>query len=413
MFNPAQNSRMSEPTTERKLRLGIVGVGVGAGEILRALPSTPKVALVAGADVNSRVRAAFEERFHIPAYDSIERLCGDPNVEAVWISTPNRLHCPHAVIAAEHGKHIIVEKPMALTLAEAERMTAAADRNGVKLICGHTQSYSPPIREMLKVIRSGRIGEIRAIHIMAYTDWMLSPRSEDELDLAQGGGIPYRQGPHQIDTVRLLGGGMVRSVRASVGQWMPERPIPGYHCAFLDFENGVTATVIHNGYGYFNTNELVPWGSPHQKLNAEDRPTIRRALRQGSYEEAAAKDALRIGGAKEGERAGRRGEDHSWLPWDLGLTIVSCERGDLRHSRGGIAIYDDDGYEEIAVSSTSGVRRAEVEELYNAVVLNAPVYHSGAWGMATLEVCLAMMQSSRERREVALRHQVPTPADYI
>lgn len=403
---------MAEPGTGRKLKLGIVGVGVGAGEILRALSSSPQIALVAGADVSPRIREAFQDRFHLPAYDSIERLCADPEVEAVWISTPNRFHCPHSVIAAEHGKHVIVEKPMAVTLAEAERMTAAAELNGVKLICGHTQSYSPPVREMLKVIRSGRIGKVRAIHIMAYTDWMLSPRSDDELDLAQGGGIPYRQGPHQVDTARLLGGGMVRSVRASVGQWMAARPIPGYHCAFLDFENGVTATVIHNGYGYFNTNELVPWGSPDQKLNAQDRPATRRALLQGSYEEAAEKDALRIGGAKESERAGRRGDARSWLPWDLGMTIVSCEHGDLRHSQSGIAIYDDDGYEEITVGSRSGVRRAELEELYNAVVLDAPVYHSGAWGTATLEVCLAMMQSSHERREVMLSRQVPTPEDY-
>ncbi len=241
---------------------------------------------------------------------------------------------------------------------------------------------------------------------------MLSPRSEEELDLAQGGGIPFRQGPHQVDTVRLLAGGLVRSVRASVGQWLDARPIPGYYAAFLDFENGVTAIVIHNGYGYFNTNELVPWGSPNQKLTADKRPEVRHALRSGTYDEEAAKDALRIGGSKEKDSQKRRGGERGWLPWDLGLTIVTCERGDIRHSRYGVNIYDDQGCEEVTIPDGNNVRRAELKELYDAVVWDAPVYHSGHWGMATLEVCLAMMQSSRERKEIFMQYQVPSPEAY-
>lgn len=409
--NSEEGSGVQDPVL-RKLRLGIVGVGVGASEILPALESIPEIDLVAGADTNSRVRDVFAERFKVPAYESIEALCSDPQVDAVWVSTPNRYHSSHTVIAADHGKHVIVEKPMAVTLAEAEEMIAAAERNGIKLLCGHTQSYSPAVREMLKIIRSGRLGKVQAIHIMAYTDWMLSPRSEEELDLAQGGGIPFRQGPHQVDTVRLLAGGMVRSVRATVGQWMKARAIPGYHSAFMDFENGVTANVIHNGYGYFNTNELVPWGSMNQKLDAGDRPAVRRALYEGGREEEAAKDALRIGGSKEKQRQNRRGGEKGWLPWDLGLTLVSCERGDMRHSRHGLYIYDDHGCEDVPIPDATNVRRAELTELYDAVVHDAPVYHSGQWGMATLEVCLGMMQSSRERQEIFMRHQVPTPEAY-
>jgi len=58
----------------------------------------------------------------------------------------------------------------------------------------------------------------------------------------------FRQGPHQIDTVRLLGGGLVRSVRAQTGRWLAARPVPGYYTAFLEFENGTPATIMHNGY---------------------------------------------------------------------------------------------------------------------------------------------------------------------
>ena len=158
-------------------------------------------------------------------------------------------------------------------------MVKAAEKNGVKLLAGHTMSYSLPIRAMRKIITSGKLGKLRALHVMAYSDWMLRPRSSDELDFSQGGGVPWRQTPHQIDTVRVLGGGKLRSVRGTTGQWMPERPIPGYYSAYMEFEDGTPCTVIHNGYGYFLANELLPWGSTAQRYT---RRTKRRDARAGS-----------------------------------------------------------------------------------------------------------------------------------
>ena len=67
-------------------------------------------------------------------YASAEEMLADPDVEAVWISTPNMYHAPMTIMAAEAGKHIVVEKPMALNIQQAEEMVAAADKNGVKLI---------------------------------------------------------------------------------------------------------------------------------------------------------------------------------------------------------------------------------------------------------------------------------------
>ena len=100
---------------------------------------------------------------------------------------------------------------------------------------------------------------------------MLRPRTADELDFGQGGGVPFRQGPHQLDTVRLLGGGMLKSVRATVGQWMPERPIPGYYNAHLEFEDGAIATIIHNGYGYFLLSDINGPASGRSTLKARVR----------------------------------------------------------------------------------------------------------------------------------------------
>jgi phthalate 4,5-cis-dihydrodiol dehydrogenase len=105
----------------RRLRLGIVGIGVGASEILPQMESMPEIQLVAAADINLRILDTFKHRYGAKTYDSIEKLCADPHVEAVWISTPNRFHAPHTIMAAEHGKHVVVEKPMATLLPKRKR----------------------------------------------------------------------------------------------------------------------------------------------------------------------------------------------------------------------------------------------------------------------------------------------------
>ena len=406
---------MAQPQTNkqsngRKLKLGIVGIGVGASEILPQMEQIPEFDLVAAADVNPRVLETFKQRYGSRTYDSIEKLCADPDVEAVWVSTPNRFHAPHTIFAANHGKHVVVEKPMAISLQEAEQMIEASIKNKIKLLCGHTQSFGPHIRTMRKIIRSGEVGKLCALHVWAYTDWMLRPRTAEELDIDQGGGVPYRQGPHQIDTLRLLGGGMVRSVRGTIGQWFKGRPIPGYYSAFMEFEDGTPATLMHNGYGYFLASELVPWGKQNSRYSEAERASIRKSLLDGTRDENADKDNMRIGGANEQEVLSRGISGRVWLPNDLGILVATCERGDIRQSQHGLYVHSDEGTKDVPLVGGGGPsRRGELMELYNAVVLDQPIRHTGPWGMATLEVCLAIMQSAKERKEIMLSHQVPAP----
>src|ERR1700716_2792926 len=400
----------------RTLKIGMIGIGVGGAEILPAMEAMDTVEVVAGADVVPTTLERFSERFpDARTYGSAEALCQDPDVDAVWVSSPNRFHAEHTILAARSGKHVVVEKPMAVTMADAARMVEAADKAGGKLLAGRPRALTLPIRAMRQIIQSGAYGRLRALNIWSYSDWMLRPRTADELDVSQGGGIPYRQGPHQVDTVRLLGGGMLRSVRAQTGQWLAERPIPGYYAAFLEFEDGTPATITHNGYGYFLGAEMVPWGEDKQRYTVDERISVRRALRSGTRNEADDKQALRIGGSQEME-VFSRSERKAWVPHDLGFLVASCERGDLRQSPQGVYVHDDSGKHEIDTtgSSATGVvqRRAELQELYDAVVLGKPLWHDGRWGMATLEVCLAILASARERKEIMLERQVPVREDY-
>jgi predicted dehydrogenase len=93
----------------------------------------------------------------------------------------------------------------------------------------------------------------------------------------------------------------------------------------------------------------------------------------------------------------------------FGLTLVSCERGAIRQSSDGVFIYDENGRTEVSCPIWEGPLKVELEDFYRAVTENRPVLHDGKWGKATLEVCLAIIQSSRDGREAVLSHQVPSP----
>lgn len=402
----------------KTLRMSMVGIGVGGAEILPAMETTPGVELYAGADINPITRERFHERYpEAKIYDSIESLCADPDVDAVWVSTPNRFHGPHTIYALEHGKHVVVEKPMALSLAEADAMNEAAVKSGNILMAGHTQSYSLPIRAMRKIVKSGKIGRLYNMQALAYTDWMLRPRSEEELDPNQGGGIPWRQTPHQVDSVRLIGGGLVRSVRGMTGTWGGWRPIPGFYSAYLEFEDGAACHIAHNGYGYFLTGELINGADSGSRYSAEERGALRKAMKTGTRNDEADKQAMRIGGEANERTFGIRTERRPWTPQDLGIVIVNTEHGAIRHSPYGVYVYDDDGCHDVELNvgpATAGVagRRGELEEFHEGIVSGKPLFHDGRWGAATLEVALAIMQSAREHKDVTLSRQVAVPDWY-
>jgi phthalate 4,5-cis-dihydrodiol dehydrogenase len=104
------------------------------------------------------------------------------------------------------------------------------------------------------------------------------------------------------------------------------------------------------------------------------------------------------------------------MPGNQGVYIVSFDRGDVRASPEGLYIYGDDGLREIPISQRRGegmvFMDAEAMELYNAVRHGQPMLHDGRWGMATVEVQWAILESARRRQEIMLQHQVPVPLGF-
>ncbi len=392
------------------LRFGIAGLGQAAASTIPEIVAHPHSQLTAAADLRQEALDKFSSEFGGKVYHRVEDLCGDPNVDAVYVATPHQFHAQHSLMALEQGKHVILEKPMALNLEDCDTMIQAAEEHGVQLLVGRgSHGFDLPVLRMRETVRSGELGRLGMIHSWLYSDFLYRPRTPQELDTSLGGGVIFNQGPHQIDMVRILVGGLIRSVRAMTGVWDPERRSEGSFVAYLESTDGVPATIIYNGYDHFDTDEFHWWiGTYGQPKEPDHHGRARKSLSQTAKtpeEEAALKASYGYGGTRKRQRFARTenppAHHNHW-----GVMIVSCEKGDLRQSPDGILVYGDDGKREIPIAKAQGTETSVIHEFYEAVASNRPPLRDGRWEKATLEVCLAILESARERREVFLSHQV-------
>jgi phthalate 4,5-cis-dihydrodiol dehydrogenase len=391
-----------------RLRLGIAGLGRGAMLMLPTLAHHPRIALAACADPRPEARARFARDIQgARAHATFEALCDDPGVEAIYLATPHALHAPQALRAAQAGRHLLVEKPMALTLADAAAMVEAASRAGTWLMVGHSHGQDGPVRHARRLIAEGRFGAPRLVTALACTDFLWRPRRPEELDTARGGGVVFSQAAHQLDVIRVLGGGMLRSLRAQSFAWDPARPTEGAYAAFMTFADGAAATATYSGHGRYDTDALSGWISELGQRKAPTVPGAARARLAGldAAAEAAGKLARTYGapGTPEGLPRPAPPEAHQ----GLGFVLVGCERADLRLTPQGVEAHADDGLHPHPTPLPALPRAEVVDEFCDAALLGIPPRHDGAWGLATLEACLALLASARDGREVTLHHQTP------
>jgi phthalate 4,5-cis-dihydrodiol dehydrogenase len=394
----------------RQLRMGVAGLGRAFTIMVPTLTNDPRIKLVAGADALPDGRALFASQFGAKTYATVEELCDDPDVEVVYVATPHQHHAEHVRMAAARGKHVLVEKPMAISIAECQAMIDAAKTAGVILVVGHSHSFNAPALRTRAIIESGAYGKPRMINALNYTDFLYRPRRPGELDTAQGGGVIFSQAAHQIDIVRLFGGGRVESVRAVTGSWDPVRPTEGAYSALLTFEDGAVASVVYSGYAHFDSDELTGWiGEMGLRKDRSRYGAARSALASSTGQETALKAARNFGGKDYAPSAiappGARQHQH------FGFMIVSCERADLRPQPDGVMIYDDASARLDPVPVPAIPRSEVIDELYGAIVDGTPPLHNGEWSLATMEVCLAMLQSAREQKEIRLVHQIAVPRE--
>ena len=400
-------------TAKNRLKLGIIGLGQAGAMVIDEIKATPDLPweLVAGADPRAHARERFAAEFG-EGYADADALCRSSAVDAVYIASPSWMHLEHALSAAKHGKHIICEKPLTLSVEDGIRMVAAASRAGVTVLAGHTHSFDAPIVKMTEIVRSGAIGPLRAINCWNFNEFNHRPRLISELVATHGPVL--NQGPHHTDIIRQIGSGLVKSVRATT---IPDgvTGVEGGYTAYLEFENRVPATMVYDGRALFDTAELFDWvGEGGELRDPKSNERRRRAFEELMKKPEAERDTTledgkesgRYGGARAGKlenaHAGRAAPHQPFF----GLVVVACEDGTLRQSADGLYLYTKNGREEIALERARGGRVAELMEMHESLISGRKPFHDGAWGLATLEVCFAILESAKTGREIMLRHQV-------
>jgi predicted dehydrogenase len=394
--------------SDRVLGVGVIGLGGASLAMIPKFVQNPNFCIAAAADIDAEINARFRKDFpDAVSYDDAARLCASRNVDIVYIATPNRFHAEHAAMALENKKHVLIEKPMTIDIAGAEQMIATAKRNGVLLGVNVKHSFEPRVLRLREMTRTGELGRLRMINSWRFVDWLYRPRTAEELTPEFGGGILWRQGAHHFDFIRTIAGGMVRSLRGTVDVWDPNRRVPGCYTAYLDFKDGTVATAINSGYDHFDSREFVQRGfSVDPASHAKARREL-RAAPDAAWEERAAREE-RYGGARTRSNEPRPAQPS--LGWIMGGPLIaSFDKGDVRMTPGGLTVYGDDELREIklGVKGEDG-RDGRINTFYDAIVRGRPLPADGAWGMATLEVILAIEESARTRKEALLRHQIPT-----
>jgi xylose dehydrogenase (NAD/NADP) len=190
---------------QKKLRWGILGcAGIAKRAVIPGIQQsqTGEVAAIASRSEDNARKTA--EELNIPtAYGSYEALLSDETIDAIYIPLPNHLHKEWTIKAAQAGKHVLCEKPIALNAEEAAEMVAACQQAGVKLVEAFMHRHHPRYAMIQQIIQSGEIGQVRGIH-GAFTFNSSKNAGNVRFNQDMGGGSLYDVGVYPISTARML-----------------------------------------------------------------------------------------------------------------------------------------------------------------------------------------------------------------
>ncbi|MCA9091698.1 MAG: Gfo/Idh/MocA family oxidoreductase, partial [Planctomycetaceae bacterium] len=196
------------------IRLGVIGLGAAGQAFLPAIKRHDRVKLAAVCDVSIEAVEEFGEAYVVPGFTRIDSMLVKSDIDAVYIGTPTDLHLDHAMQALSAGKHVLLEKPMALTSGDCRKLADLAASRDLAMVIGHSHSHDLPIRTMREIVQSGRLGKVCSADSWCYSDWVYRPRRPEELRPELGGGVTFRQGAHQFDILSALAMSPVRSVKS-------------------------------------------------------------------------------------------------------------------------------------------------------------------------------------------------------
>lgn len=384
---------------QEKLRVGILGLGMAGGFMAPIVASHPRTTLTCAADLDPALRDRFIAHTGLPAYEDAAALFNSNNVDVVYIATPHQYHAEQTIRALQAGKHVVVEKPMALSLQECDAMINAASSTNRILIVGHTHGFDPAPRAIRDLVLAKRHGPLAMINTFNFTDFIYRPRRPEELDTQRGGGIFYNQLPHQIDIVRVAAAEPIASVRCASGILDPARPTQGHLAAFLTFRSGASASIIYSGHDRFDSDEFYgdvgEIGYPRSYAHGATARTSRTF--------AAANTELDIRRDRYGYGSGAYTDlqPPPHLP-HFGFLLASCAHADIRQTPEGLTIYSENGVEVIPLpgNGTYAGHANVWNDCYHAVHGINPIVQDAAFSRHTVLITQLLLQSASENREL-------------
>ncbi|MGN7165415.1 Gfo/Idh/MocA family protein [Paenibacillus cellulositrophicus] len=288
--------------------MNMVNIGfLGLGRVLEYhLPAIERVSdrfrIASVFDMSERRRAEIAEQLGAKAAGSYEEMLNDPDLHLLVVATPPRFHAEHAIQALESGKHVIVEKPMALSAADAARMVEAAERKGRKLVVNHNHRFSghqqyPFIKRTLD---EGTLGRPYQYHIQLMSPWGGYEGSPDyipnwECKKEHGGGTLFSWGPHLVDMLLQAHPAKPVSVYARLNSGGWEFDGDSNAALAITFEDGASAQIdiSYVSPHPFNLFYVQCEGGSIKYEQDTNRVTVRRgAIRKGFEEEIVAPEQL-------------------------------------------------------------------------------------------------------------------------
>jgi UDP-N-acetyl-2-amino-2-deoxyglucuronate dehydrogenase len=238
----------------RKLRFGLIGLGEIAysstGHVLR---QTANAEMIVGMDPLADIAASYEAEFGIPCSTNLEDVLAHPDVDAVVISTPHNLHVPLGIQAAQAGKHVVVEKPMATTLDDADALIAACKNAGV--LCSSKEGsvrYQPATAKAKELITQGAIGELMATQVVGasnkppsywtggYTGRVQTTWRKSKFE--SGGGVLIMNYIYDFYRLRYITGQEITRVFAEFGTYRTPVEVEDFITVTMRYTNGALGT---------------------------------------------------------------------------------------------------------------------------------------------------------------------------
>jgi len=229
------------------IRWGLIGCGdIAQKRVAPALNISANSKLVAVSRANSQLLDSFADQFGVEKrYADWRDLVRDPEIDAVYVATPVHLHEQQTVAAANAGKHVLCEKPMALDVAQCDQMIAACNRNSVKLGIAYYRHFYPVILRIKEIIESGELGVPVVAQINAF-EWFNPEPGHPRAWLLQpelsGGGPMFDFGCHRIEVLLDLFG-PIDGVKSTIGNVLFVRKVEDVATAQFQFESGACATL--------------------------------------------------------------------------------------------------------------------------------------------------------------------------